>query len=131
MHPAFPKMSSVKLHLGSHLDIVMHDDQIVVENVASVMLGLSREYSFHDFEIKKVNDGYVLMAKASSHASISLTDLQLLKDCNPVRVQDVFISVSEGKICLNVKILNGNVPVTITETEVIRVKKRKMWNFFK
>lgn len=122
---------TARLELGNQLDIVKHDDQVVVENVASVMLSLSREYAFHDFEVKKTDDGYILAARASGHAALSLVDLQLLKDCNPVRVQDVFINVQEGRLCVNARILNSSVPVTISETEVIRVKKRRLWGILK
>lgn len=121
---------SVKLLLGNQLDIVKHDDQVVVENVASVILSLGKEYAFHEFEIKKNDSGYTLSARASSHSSLSLTDLQIIKDCNPVRVHDVFVSLHEGCLRLGVNILNSNMPVMITETDVIRVKKRKIWNPF-
>ena len=121
---------SVKLLLSNQLDIVKHDDQIVVENVASVILSLGKEYAFHDFDIKKHDSGYVMSVKTSPHASISLVDMQLIKDCNPIRVQDVYVNVIEGVIRVNVIILNSGIPVVITDTDVIRVKKRKIWNIF-
>lgn len=120
----------MKLYLGDKLDLVKADDKIVVENVGSVILSLGKEYAFHGFDIKKNESGYVLSAMPSPHSNISLLDLQLIKDCNPVRVQDVFVSLSEAGLRVSVNILSSNVPVILTETDVIRVKKRRIWNLF-
>eukprot|EP00960_Hanusia_phi_P008205 234864-Hanusia_phi.AAC.3 len=56
--------------------------------------------------------------------------MHIVKDCNPVRVQDVYVTASQGAMRVNVNILNSSMPVTITETDVIRVKKRKLWGLF-
>lgn len=121
---------SIKLYLGDKLDLVKPDDRMVVENVGSVILALGKEYAFHGFEIKKNDNGYILSAISSPHSNISLVDLQLVKDSNPVRVHDVFVGLVEGGLKVSASILSSNIPVILTETEVIRVKKRRLWNLF-
>lgn len=107
------------------------DDRPVIENVFAVMNGLCKDLKFCDQEIRTTQNGYVVIAKTCPHAMLTITDLQLIKDCNPVRVQNISVMWSDsGKLAVHVKVLNSTTPVTITETEVIRVKRKRIFGFF-
>lgn len=111
------------------LQYVKPEDRVVLENVACVIKAMSKEYQVGDFEVRNVEDGYILLARFTSAPLLSLSDLQLVKDCNPVRVQNVAVTLIEGRLVLHVKLLDSRSPVTITETDIIRVKKRRFFGF--
>ncbi|EKX35653.1 hypothetical protein GUITHDRAFT_118140 [Guillardia theta CCMP2712] len=106
------------------------DDRVVIENVIAVMKTLSRDLSFSDFEIRSTQNGFVLIAKTCSHVMVGMADLQVIKDCNPVRIQNVAVAWGENnRLAVHVKILNSTAPVTVTETDIIRVKRKRLWGF--
>lgn len=107
------------------------DDRPVIENVIAVMNSLCRDLKFSDQEIRTTPNGYVLIAKTCPHAMLTITDLQVIKDCNPVRVQNISVVWSEnGRLAVHVKIFNSTTPVTVTETDIIRVKRKRIFGFF-
>jgi len=106
------------------------DDRVVIENAIAVMKSLNRDLSFSDFEIRSTQNGFVLIAKTASHVMVGMTDLQVIKDCNPVRIQNVAVAWGENhRLAVHVKILNSTAPVTVTETDIIRVKRKRLWGF--
>ncbi|EKX31748.1 hypothetical protein GUITHDRAFT_149097 [Guillardia theta CCMP2712] len=123
-------MASAVLPMEGMLSGIKADDRVVIENVVAVMQGLSRDLCFHDYEVRTSKDGFVIIAKTSD-SILSLSDLQLIRDANPVRVQNVGVVPLEGKrIALHVKVLSSTAPVTLTEVDIVRVKKRRHWGFF-
>lgn len=106
------------------------DDRQVLENVIAVMQSMGKELGFSDYEVRSMNNGFVLIAKTAAHGMVSMNDLGVIKDCNPVRVQNVAVSWAEGnRLAVHVKVLNSSSPVTITETDIIRVKRRRLFGF--
>ena len=123
-------MSSSILPIDGMLSGIKADDRAVIENVLAVMQGLSRDLCFVDYEVRTAKDGFVILAKTAS-PMVGLTDLQLIRDANPVRVQNVGVAPVEGKrISVHVKVLQSTAPVTMTEVDVIRVKRKRHWGFF-
>lgn len=96
------------------------------------------------WKVRKVEDGYLVSISYGEKFSIALQDLQLISDVNPLRVASVFIrgihffddpsnnknknestSSGGGGCVIVVKVLDQHQPITITESEVVRVKKRQ------
>lgn len=74
--------------------------------------------------------GYVVTVSFGLDFSLSLVDLQIVKDLSPLRIENVFVRNAlrtDNKLGCSVvvKVLNSMQKVTITEAEVIRVQKRK------
>lgn len=106
------------------------DDRQVLENVVAVMQTMGKELAFSDYEVRSMPTGFVLLAKTAAHSMVSMNDLAVIKDCNPVRVQNVAVAWAEGnRLALHVKVLNSSTPVTITETDIIRVKRKRLFGF--
>jgi hypothetical protein len=80
--------------------------------------------------------GYLINISFSTNFSISLSDMQLMKDLNPLRIENIILrnpektSMDELTIgsVLVIKLLNQHQPVTFTETDIVRIRKRhKGW----
>lgn len=89
------------------------------------------------WQVQTMKDGYIVTVSYGKEFGLSLRDLQLISDVNPLRIDSVIIrnntsnasivqSSPEAKIgcILCVKVLDQQQPVRITESEVVRVRKR-------
>ena len=76
--------------------------------------------------------GYIISVSFSQMFSLSLQDMLLIKDLHCLRVENVLLRNPEKPLIDNVvigavmvvKLLNSEQPVTFTEMEIVRVKKR-------
>jgi hypothetical protein len=76
--------------------------------------------------------GYVISVSFSQMFSLSLQDMLLIKDLHCLRIENVLLRNPEKPLIDNVvigavmvvKLLNSEQPVTFTEMEIVRVKKR-------
>ena len=82
-------------------------------------------------QVQTKNDGYLVLVSFGTVFSMGLQDLQLVVDVNPLRIDNIVIRNPENSdatshigATLIVKILDHQQPVRLTETEVVRVKKR-------
>jgi hypothetical protein len=93
------------------------------------------------YTIKRIeNKGYIILAFFGPGFSIALQDMQLIMDVCPLRVDSLFVRDFQPKDDLGIpassaaaknisaamciSVLDINQPVQITESEVVRVKKR-------
>jgi hypothetical protein len=85
------------------------------------------------WNVQTKNWGYIINVSFAQIFSISLYDMQLIKELSSLRIDNVMFrnadkpSIDDVVIgaVLVIKLLNQNQPVTITEMEVVRVKKRR------
>eukprot|EP00960_Hanusia_phi_P022538 666943-Hanusia_phi.AAC.7 len=120
--PAIPNAEALMAGVGT-------DDRVVLENLIAVLQGMGKELAFGEFEVRTAQNGFVLIGKTASHM-VGMSDLQLIKDCNPIRVQNINVFWCEGqKLAVHIKVLNSAAPVTLTEVDVIRVKRKRHFGF--
>ena len=108
-------------------------DKVIVRNILYATWALQdSEHQCISWNVQTKNWGYVINVSFAQTFLISLHDMQLLKDLSSLRIENVMIQNAEkpsiddigiGSV-LVVKLLNQEQPVTITEMEIVRVKKR-------
>lgn len=78
------------------------------------------------WEVKKMAEGrgYLLLLEFGKGFRIALSDMQLIKDACPLRIETIFVEGCDEGAKLCICILNSEQPVQLTETEVIRIRKR-------
>ncbi len=92
------------------------------------------------YNVKRIEGrGYLILAFFGAGYRIALQDMQLLMDVCPLRVDSMFVRepldddfvddrresvAKQTSAVLCVSVLDINQPVQITESEVVRVKKR-------
>ncbi|EKX33276.1 hypothetical protein GUITHDRAFT_120540 [Guillardia theta CCMP2712] len=76
-HPDKNSMTAVHATMPSDniFSGIKPDDRVVIENVIAVMKSLNRDLSFSDFEVRSTQNGFVLIAKTSSHVMVGIDDL--------------------------------------------------------
>lgn len=82
------------------------------------------------WQVQSKPDGYLVLVSFGKRFSICLQDLQMVADVNPLRIDSIVLRSQEGSVenlvgaVMAVKVLDQQQPVMITESEVVRVKKR-------
>lgn len=120
-------------------------DKTIVRNVLYTAWALQENSSAPSvsWKVQKISDGYIVSITYGKNFSISLQDLQLVSDVNPLRIDSVIVrglpgagavvekntnqtssSPPPGGCIIAVKVLDQHQRVMITEAEVVRVKKR-------
>jgi hypothetical protein len=126
-------MSSLKLTNEPELSEVPQADKMIIRNILYSAWALQpTDQSCISWNVLNKTWGYVINVSFSANFSISLSDMQMIKDLNSLRIENVMIRSSDkpnidetiiGAV-LVVKLLNKDQPVTFTESEIIRVRKR-------
>lgn len=108
-------------------------DKIVVRNVIYAMWALQQMGGGSQcvgWQVQTKADGYLVMVSFGPSFSISLQDLRVVADVNPLRIDSVLVrspeKLNEDKVgaVVVVKVLDEQQPVRITEVDVVRVRKR-------
>ena len=89
------------------------------------------------WQVQTTSDGYAVTVSYGKEFGLSLRDLQLISDVSPLRIDSVILrnhtsSVGSQQVApdikvgciLAVKVLDQQQPVRITESEVVRIRKR-------
>jgi hypothetical protein len=104
---------------------VAEEDKTLVRNILYVAKALqSVERTFSSWQVQVKSDGYLVVLYLSPGFSLSLGDLQTLRDVSTLRVQSVQVRDDDGRAQLRVRVVNHKVPVMVTEVEIVRVVKR-------
>jgi len=127
----------LKMECEPDLPEIPQVDKGVVRNILYVTWALQdAENTCISWNVQNKPWGYLINISFGANYSISLRDLQLIKDLNPLRIEHVMVRNAEkpsldGVVigCVVViKLLNQDQPVTFTETEIVRVRKRhRFW----
>lgn len=78
------------------------------------------------WEVQRMAEGrgYLLLLDFGKGFRIALSDMQCIKDACPLRIETMFVEDCEQGAKLCVCILNAEQPVQLTETDVVRIRKR-------
>jgi hypothetical protein len=108
-------------------------DRMVVRNVLYAAWALQdTDIDQIPWNVENKDWGYIITLSFSESFSISLKDLELIKDLNPLRIEHIMLRNADkpqigdtvfGAV-LVIKFLNQDQPVTFTELEVVRVRKK-------
>ena len=126
-------MSAFKMPVEPDLPEVPQADKMIIRNILYSAWALQQtDQQCISWNVLNKDWGYVINISFSANFSVSVSDMQLIKDLNSLRIENVMIRSSEkpsiddqaiGAV-LVVKLLNKDQPVTFTESEIIRVRKR-------
>jgi hypothetical protein len=123
----------LKMESEPDLPEVPLGDKIIVRNILYATWALQHsENQCITWNVQNKIWGYVISVSFSQMFSLSLQDMLLIKDLHCLRVENVLIRNPEKPLIDNVvigavlvvKLLNSEQPVTFTEMEIVRVKKR-------
>ena len=110
---------------------VVEADKVIVRNVLFMIWALHQQDTpCIGWHVQTKNDGYLVVVSFSTTFSIALPDLQAIVDVNPLRIDSVVVRNPENNenkrvgAVVVVKVLNQQQPLRITDTEIVRVKKR-------
>jgi hypothetical protein len=126
-------MKNMGLESEPELSEVPLVDKVIVRNILYASWALQPPgQSCISWNVQNKPWGYLINVSFSKNFCMSLADMQLIKDLNALRIENVMVrnsdtpsidSVVIGAI-LVIKLLNQDQPVTFTETEIVRVRKR-------
>jgi hypothetical protein len=126
-------MKVLKMDSEPELSEVPSVDKMIVRNILYAAWALQpTDQTCISWNVQSKPWGYIINVSFSQTFSISLADMQLIKDLNCLRIENVMLrnpdkptidSVVIGGV-LVVKLLNQDQPVTFTESEVVRIRKK-------
>lgn len=110
---------------------VKDEDKIIVRNV----LYAASYCAFDDGTVDNWNvsvekRGYVVNMYLNNNADIQVTlqDLLTIEEVNPLRICNVsVVKNANSTTCVRVFVMNCDQPITLTKTDIVRVRKRAKW----
>jgi hypothetical protein len=126
-------LKMLKMECEPELSEVPLVDKVLVRNILYAAWALQEvDQSCISWNVQSKTWGYVINMSFSKNFSISLSDMQLIKELSSLRIENVMVrngdkpSINDVVIgaVLIVKLLNQDQPVTFTEAEVVRLRKR-------
>ena len=111
------------------LSAVAPDDQALVQNVCAVMATLRKDIVVNDISITSAGQVYHVVAgfPKGMVVEVGKTEMDSIIDVNPLRVSSVSVLSDGTKASLKVRVCSMDHPVTITETSLVRVTKKRRW----
>ena len=127
-------------------EVTSQTDKMLVRNVIYAIwsLNVNSAEPCIGWQVQVKAYGYLVVVSFPQTFSLSATDMRLISDVNLLRIESITVRNPENAISENmsgakasadgttrvgaimvVKILNENQPVTITDAEIVLVKKRK------
>jgi hypothetical protein len=113
---------------------VTEEDKMNVRNILYTTWALQPEDTALSWQVYNKPDGYLILISLGNVFSVSIHDLQAISDVCPLRVDAITVRnsdtathstpVKSAGAVIAVKVLDHNQMVKITETEVVRIKKR-------
>ncbi len=108
------------------------EDRVVVRNVLyAAQACLQGDNQLDNWAVTLNDKHYIVNMYLSNEGDfdVNLRDMQLIADVSPLRVVSVHLStVGAAAVALRVVVSNKDQPVMLTETEVVRVRKRRrLW----
>lgn len=114
------------------LGCVATEDHVLVKDVCAVLVSMRPDIRFESISITTINNVYHITASfpAATVAEIYKTDLDVIIDVNPLRVSGVSVVHDNTRLSIKVKVCGFAHPITCTDTQLVRVVKRKRWTLF-
>jgi len=126
-------ISDVKIQIRElPMDDIAEEDRTLVLNVVSLMVTIKYPIQTIKSWVKdQTSDFYYLKCYYPAGVPFSLKDLELIKDVNQVRVNDVWLEAGANEMCLCATVWKHDAPITITTHQIILInsinaKKRQM-----
>jgi hypothetical protein len=123
----------IKMESEPDLPEIPIADKMTVRNILYVAWALQdAENKCISWNVQTTKWGYIINVSFAQTYSLSLYDMQLIKELSPLRIENVMLQNADkpsiddviiGAV-LTIKLLNHQQPVTFTEMEIVRVKKR-------
>jgi hypothetical protein len=121
----------IKLPEEPVLTAVKEEDKMNVRNVIYILLSLK---ICSLWNVNAVAQGYEIVGLlyTDKELSVDITDLELLKQVDPLRVQRVAVCFMAGMNAPSVKIrvLAHGEPIVLQEIDILRVQKKRKWLFW-
>lgn len=134
--------SGIILDREPDLEHVKDEDRSVVRNVIYTVMALNTQQPFClGWRLRASSRGYVLSFTLCPDFSLSLFDLQAIREVNPARVENLILSStapepalaaeprSTQPVSLNVLVVDSQQRVIHQETDIVRVRKRSRLGF--
>ena len=113
------------------LDCVHEEDRHLVRNAVLALQSLKKEKVLSSWSLTTEQGGisYILTAFLvdSIDCEFSAQELNLLHDISPLRIRCASVGRLGGKVVLRVRISHRDEPLTLTETQVVSIRKRTRW----
>lgn len=113
---------------------VADEDKTIVRNVLYA-IWVMQEEAVHclSWNVQTTPTAYIVTVNIGSVFSVSLMDMQIVRDMSPLRIEHVMLrnpiqAQVDGEpagCCITVKVLNSSQKVSLTEADVVRLKKRQ------
>lgn len=108
---------------------------MIVRNVLyASKVCLSQSECIENWAVKVTDHGYIINVYfvEGVEVTVPIADLLTIKDVNHLRVSTVaVVRPSKNPASIMVFVLNKDQPITLTETEVVRIRKRtRILNLF-
>lgn len=109
---------------------VDEEDRPLVHNVIySLMVCKHPEALCTSWSVSCTATHYNVTAVLPDEFDVGLTDLELIQSLNPLRIASVFVTVSDGKGKIVVRVLNHKQRVSMTQADlIITQKRRRIWS---
>ena len=112
------------------LDGVHEEDRVIVRNAVAALQALKRDKVLSSWTVSTGVDGcYVVTAYLLDgvDCDFSARELDTIHDVSPLRVKTVSVGKHGSRVVIKVAILDRDQPLTLTETQVLLVRKRTRW----
>lgn len=114
------------------LSNVKLEDQQFVRDVCSVILAMRRDISVKGITILDVGGVYHITATLPKNTSVEIaaSDLETITQVNPLRVTGVSVMFDGSTLAIKARAAGFAHPITCTETQLVRVLKKRRWGLF-
>ena len=113
-----------------HLDGVHEEDKVIVRNAITALQSIKKDkvLSSWNLNVDSANKCYVITAfLADIDCEFSTRELEILHDISPLRITSVSIGKMGPSVVIRVRVSHRDVPLVITETQIVHVRKRTRW----
>lgn len=113
------------------LDGVHEEDRPLVRNAVLALQSLKKEKILSSWHLSTEPGGisYVLTAFLvdSIDCEFSAQELNVLHDISPLRIRCASVGRLGGKVVIRVRISHRDEPLTLTDTQIVTIRKRTRW----
>ena len=111
------------------LSCVAVDDQYLVKDVCAVMAAVRKDVSASEIRVTATGQVYSIVASFNKGATVEVTkaEMETITDVNPLRVTCVSLVVDGSQTYLKARVCSMDHPITVTETTLVRVIKKRKW----
>lgn len=125
---------ALPLQVTVDLSDVQTSDQPLIRDVCAVLATVYRHTGQTPIDTISVTTSgahYLVVAsfKQGAVTEIYKSDLDAVADVNPLRVSGIALQHDGSTLRIKVKVCGMNFPVTVTDTELVRVVKKRRWAF--